>query len=129
MAAGSVPAWAQDQTPVQAHPASEKFVDPLTFMPTLDVGDLWRDVRHRTRAVEDEQIAAAKRREHFFVVAPTIGSKPSTGLSAGINGNLAFFSGDEKTTHISSASGGLRVSQKQQVLSGVRLSMFTTDDR
>ncbi len=68
-------------------------------------------------------------RNHFFVVAPTIASKPSTGLSAGLNTNLAFFTGDEKTTHISSLSGGLRVSQKKQVLSGVRFSMFTADDR
>jgi hypothetical protein len=50
-------------------------------------------------------------------------------LSVGLNSNLAFFSGDEKTTHISSISGGLRVSQKKQVLSGVRFSMFTPDDR
>ena len=68
-------------------------------------------------------------RDHFFVAAPTIASKPSTGLSAGLNSNLAFFRGDEKTTHISSVSGGMRVSQKKQVLSGVRFSMFTADDR
>ena len=62
-------------------------------------------------------------------MAPTIASKPSTGLSVGFNSNLAFFSGDPSTTHISSISGGLRVSQKKQVLSGVRFSMFTADDR
>ena len=63
------------------------------------------------------------------MAAPTIASKPSTGLSAGLNSNLAFFSGDEKTTHISSVSGGLRFSQKKQVLSGIRFTMFTADDR
>lgn len=121
---------AQDQADVAAHAAATTATAPAAaFKPTLDVGDLWRDVRHRNRAVEDEQVAAAKRREHFFVVAPTIGSKPSTGLSGGLNGNLAFFRGDEKTTHISSVSGGLRVSQKKQVLSGVRFSTFTADDR
>jgi hypothetical protein len=99
------------------------------FQPTLDVGDLWRDVRHRSRALEDEQVAAARRRESFFVLAPTISSKPSTGLSGGLNGNVAFFRGDENTTHISSLSGGLRFSQKKQVLSGIRFSMFTADDR
>ena len=128
-AAAPAPLWAQDQPDVAAHAAATTAALPAAFQPTLDVGDLWRDVRHRSRAVEDEQVAAAKRREHFFVVAPNIGSKPSTGLSGGLNGNLAFFRGDEKTTHISSVSGGMRVSQKKQVLSGVRFSMFTADDR
>jgi len=128
IAAAPASVWAQDHTMTQVHPASENLVDPLAFVPTLDVGDLWHDVRHQKRAVEDEALAAAKRREHFFVIAPNIGSKPSTGFSVGINANLAFFDGDEKTTHISSVSGGLRVSQKQQVLSGVRFSVFTADD-
>ena len=125
----TAPLRAQEPAPVQVHPASENLTDPAAFTPTLDVGDLWHDVRHLRRHLEDEQIAAAKRREHFFVVAPTIGSKPSTGISGGVNGNFAFFDGDETTTHISSLSGGLRVSQKKQVLSGVRFSMFTADDR
>ena len=42
---------------------------------------------------------------------------------------MAFFRGDPKTTRISTLQGGFRVSQKQQVLSGFRLSMFTADDR
>ena len=125
----AAPLRAQEPADGSAHAASTTAALPAAFQPTLDVGDLWRDVRHRNRAVENEQVAAAKRRDHFFVVAPTIGSKPSTGLSGGLNSNLAFFQGDEKTTHISSVSGGLRVSQKKQVLSGVRFSMFTADDR
>ena len=103
-----------------------------TFQPTLDAGDLWHVLRHG-RADPLAGDPGARRaptpgRNHFFVVAPTIASKPSTGLSVGLNSNLAFFTGDEKTTHISSVSGGLRVSQKKQVLSGVRFSMFTADD-
>jgi hypothetical protein len=124
-AAVPVPLRAQATAVEAPQPAS-----PATaFQPTLDVGDLWRDVRHRSRSVEDEHVAAARRRETFFVIAPTIGSKPSTGFSGGLNGNIAFFRGDEKTTHISSVSGGIRLSQKKQVLSGVRFSMFTADDR
>jgi outer membrane protein assembly factor BamA len=42
---------------------------------------------------------------------------------------MAFFRGDPKTTRISTMQGGFRVSQKKQVLSGFRLSMFTADDR
>jgi hypothetical protein len=37
--------------------------------------------------------------------------------------------GDPKTTHISTLQGGFRASQKKQVLSGFRLSVFTADNR
>ncbi len=94
---------------------------------TVDVGDLWRDLRHHGDPPAEASSATERRR--FLVVAPTIGSKPTTGLTGGLNGNMAFFRGDPKTTHISTMTGGFRVSQKQQVLSGFRLSMFTADDR
>ena len=96
--------------------------------PTLvDVGDLLRHVRHKNASDGDGYSAAPAKR--FFVVAPTMTAKPSTGLTLGLSGNMAFVDGDPKTTHISSVSGGVRVTQKQQTLSGARLSMFTADDR
>jgi Omp85 superfamily domain len=122
------PLHAQDQ-PDAATPEKSS---TGAFQPTLDAGDLWHVLRHgRADPLAGDPGASlpTPARNHFFVVAPTIASKPSTGLSAGLNTNLAFFSGDEKTTHISSLSGGLRVSQKQQVLSGVRINMFSADDR
>jgi len=114
-AAAPSAALAQDQSPAQA---------------TLDVGDLWRDLRHRDQTPQTEPAAAPqKESRRFLVVAPTIGSKPTTGFTGGLNGNMAFFRGDPKTTRISTLTGGVRVSQKKQVLSGFRLSMFTADDR
>src|SRR4029079_9523465 len=113
-------------------PAPEQSSTPRPFQPTLDAGDLWHVLRHGRAdplAGDPGATLPTPGRNHFFVAAPTIASKPSTGLSAGLNSNLAFFNGDEKTTHISSISGGLRVSQKKQVLSGVRINMFTADDR
>jgi hypothetical protein len=89
---------------------------------TLDVGDLWRMARHKEAREDDE-------RKKFVVFSPSIGSKPSTGFNGGFSGNVAFFTGDPHTTHISSLSGGLKVSQKGQTLSGVRLASFTQDDR
>jgi hypothetical protein len=127
-AAVPAPLWAQDGADA-SHAAATTAALPAAFQPSLDVGDLWREIRHRHDGFQNAQPAPAKPREHFFVIAPTIGSKPSTGLSGGLNGNLAFFRGDPSTTRISSLSGGLRVSQKKQVLSGIRFSMFTADDR
>jgi Omp85 superfamily domain len=97
---------------------------------TIDVGDLWRDFRNRGDTPEETSPSTEQREERrFLVVAPTIGSKPATGLTGGLNSNMAFFRGDPKTTRISTMQGGFRVSQKKQLLSGFRLSMFTADDR
>jgi hypothetical protein len=94
---------------------------------TLDIGDLWHRLLRRQAPDAQDEAAAARRRA--LVVAPTFGSKPSTGFSLGVASNLAFFEGDPKTTHISTMNGGVRVTQKQQLLSGVRFSIFTDNDR
>src|SRR5580765_8552253 len=130
LAVAAGPARAQDQADDQPRETPEAASG--LFQPTLDAGDLWHVLRHGRAdplAGDPGATLPTPGRNHFFVAAPTIASKPSTGLSVGLNSNLAFFTGDEKTTHISSISGGLRVSQKKQVLSGVRFSMFTADDR
>lgn len=84
-----------------------------SFQPTLHAGDLWHALRHgRADPLAGDPVASAPTppRDHFFVIAPTIASKPSTGLSVGLNSDLAFFRGDEKTTHIPSISDDLRAS-------------------
>jgi outer membrane protein assembly factor BamA len=78
---------------------------------------------------DDEQSAVVESHKPFFVVAPSIGSKPSTGINGGLAGNIAFVDGEPGTTHISSMSGGVKVSQKGQTLSGFKLAMFTPGDR
>jgi hypothetical protein len=123
----AVPAQLRAQE--QADDAVKATPQSTAFKPTLDVGDLWREVRHRNDRLTDEPPPSSQSSGHFFVAAPTIASKPSTGLSVGLNSNLAFFRGDPSTTRISSISGGVRVSQKKQVLSGIRFAMFTADDR
>jgi len=97
---------------------------------TTDAGDLWRRVRHGAPSDDDQEqpSAAVESRKPFFVVAPSIGSKPSTGVNGGVAGNIAFVDGDPRTTHISSMSGGVKVSQLGQTLSGLKLAMFTPDD-
>lgn len=63
------------------------------------------------------------------MVTPSIGSKPSTGLSGGFTGNTTFLLGDPGTTHPSSLSGGFKFSQKKQTLGTVRFAAFTDGDR
>ena len=121
----SLPLYAQGQG--EDENAGDKATTPArasTPLATTDIGDVWRWVRHRNQ--EQNEQRAGKR---FLVIAPTIGSKPTTGLTAGVNSNMAFFAGDPATTHISTMSGGFRISQKEQILSGVRYSVFTANDR
>jgi hypothetical protein len=104
--------------------------EPAPAPASTDAGDLWRRVRHvAPRDHDAEQPAPVESHKPFFVVAPSVGSKPSTGVNAGLAGNIAFVDGDPRTTHISSMSGGVKVSQKGQTLSGFKLAMFTPDDR
>jgi hypothetical protein len=114
------PAWAQEEGEAPAEP--DKQTVDLAPHTQVDIGDLWHMLMHREPS-ENE----ARRR--FMVVAPTIGSKPSTGLTLGLNANVAFYLGDPVNTHISSISGGARVSEKQQTLTGFRFSTFSNQDR
>src|SRR5262249_28879341 len=97
----------QDQEEEAAPPAANSAPPPA--YPSVDLTDLWRKWRHK-----DEPTEKPDRR--FLVLAPSIGSRPNTGLTLGVNGNVAFFRGDSESTHLSSMSGGVRVSQKKQVL-------------
>ncbi len=111
-------ARAEDGAPVVAAAAPD----------ALDAGDLWRRVRHHDPA-DAGQPLALETRKPFFVVAPSVGSKPSTGINGGIASNVAFVAGDAVDTHLSSISGGLKFSQKGQTLSGLKLAVFLPDDR
>ena len=96
---------------------------------TIDAGDLWRQVRHRALVPDDAARLAIEARKPFFVIAPSVGSKPSTGINAGLAANVAFVTSDPASTHLSSVSGGLKFSQKGQTLSGLKLAVFMPDDR
>ena len=130
-------AWAQEagQNPLEATetvlPDAQIVQDvrpPVSPPATLDVGDLWRAVRHHHLTDVSQRTASPAAGQRFFVVAPTIGSKPTTGLTIGLNGNMAFFAADPASTHISSVSAGFRISQLGQVLSGARFAIFTPHD-
>ena len=101
---------------------------PVRAQDGVDAGDLWRRVRHQ-QSSENDTTSTVEARKPFFVVAPTVGSKPSTGVTGGISTNIAFVDGDASSTRLSFVSGGVRVSEKGQTLSGIKLSIFLPDDR
>ena len=91
-----------------------------------DVGDLLRAIRNKPPPPPVDPDAPPRR---MFVIAPVIGAKPDTGFLFGGAGNIANYLGDPKTTHISTSVFSATVSQHGQVLTSVRLSAFTRDDR
>jgi len=117
-----VAARAQDRD----HPDETAAAQPW---PTADVTDLWHKFRQKDEPAEEAASAPRDPQRRYHVVAPGLGARPSTGVTLGVNGNLAFHQGDPATTHLSTMIGGLRVSQKKQLLSNVRFSVFTADDR
>jgi hypothetical protein len=122
------PAAAQERQDSAASAITGPAVAATPDMPhapaAIDVDDLWHLLRHSGLAPDD----GAGSRHRFFVLAPTVGSKPSTGFTGGLSGNVAFFAGEPATTHISTIIGGTKVSQLGQVLFGGRIAWFTTDD-
>ena len=92
---------------------------------TVDAIDLWNHIRHRPPAQTDEQ----DYRRPMRALAPVIGAKPSAGALFGVAGNVAFFRGDPKTTHISSVTASLTFSTKKQTALTGRFALLTRDDR
>jgi outer membrane protein assembly factor BamA len=88
----------------------------------MDVGDLWRSLRRQA-------IDPTPTQKRSLVAAPSIGSKPSTGLSVGFSSSMAFFAGEPAHTHISTMLAGIKVTQNKQVNFGNRLALFTKNDR
>ena len=91
---------------------------------TVDIIDIWNQIRHKPPSVSaDDDTKPMK------ALAPVIGVKPSAGALFGVAGNVAFFAGDPKTTHISSLVASLTFSQKKQTSLTGRLSLAARDDR
>jgi len=133
------PALAQEVTPVTTLPLVAEIVgaqdqaEAVGATPqqpaeaTLDLGDLWRRLWGRPAPIVLDAVSSA--RKAAFVLAPVIGSKPSTGLSVGVASNVTFFRGDPLTTHISTGYGAIRFTEQHQLLSGLRFAVFTDRDR
>lgn len=84
-------------------------------------------VRKKPReAATDDNVNPGK---WSFIIAPTIGSKPDTGVTFGAAGNVASYRGDPKTTHISTSVFGISFSTKGQTLANVRFGIFGNEDR
>jgi outer membrane protein assembly factor BamA len=64
-----------------------------------------------------------------FIVAPVIGSNPSSGFLIGAAGQMTMFRGDPSTTSITSGIASLTVSSKKQIVFNVRFDSFSEGNR
>jgi hypothetical protein len=92
----------------------------------MDVGDLWRLIRHKPPPPPE---TAADRLKPARAFVPTISSKPSTGLTLGVGASLARFLGPPETTHISSVLASVSGSVKKQASITAKFDAFTERNR
>ncbi len=85
--------------------------------------------RFRHKGEADKPQPAWDHRKKMLAVAPIIGYKPTSGVVVGAGGNIAFFRGDPKTTHISSAVLSMTFSAKKQTALTGRFTVSSRDDR
>jgi outer membrane protein assembly factor BamA len=115
---GGVVSDARAQPPAEA-PAGTTPTDSTAQ--STDVGDLWRLIRHKPPPTASEQ---EDYRRPARAIAPTISSKPSSGLAVGVGASLARFLGTPETTHISSMLAAASISTKGQTSLTARFDAF-----
>jgi hypothetical protein len=91
---------------------------------TVDLLDLLRYLRKAPPPTPAESSS-----NRMIAWAPVISSKPGAGLTAGVFGNIAFFTGERDTTTLSSAVAGVTGSVEGQVRVSAKHSIYTASDR
>ncbi len=125
---GALPGPSAAQTPGQPPTATEPGAASEPADQAVDVFELLRTLRRKEGSAPEEPVEWDYRKP-MLVIAPTIGSKPSTGVTFGVAANVAMFLGDPATTRISSGMLALSFSTKKQTSLTARFGAFTRDDR
>jgi hypothetical protein len=73
----------------------DRAVPTPVAVPTRDVFDLLRQLRHKPPKAEEEDF-----RKLMLAAAPVVGYNPASGLSFGVAGNAAFYKGYPETTEL-----------------------------
>jgi hypothetical protein len=90
--------------------------------PQVDLLDLWRIIRHKPTEPKTENEPQGV----MIAAMPIIGRNPTSGLTFGVAGQVAFVAGDPQTTRMSSAVTSLSFSTKSQILLNVRFDAYTS---
>ena len=115
----------------QATPEPQTPPEPLRgpasaiAVPTRDVFDILRELRHKPPKAEPEDAY----KQLMVAAAPVISYNPASGVGIGAAGNVAFFKGFPQTTSISSIVASLIVTSKKQLLFNGKFDIATDDNR
>jgi outer membrane protein assembly factor BamA len=116
-AAGAGPQAAPDP---QNPPGSP---DSTIALPTLDIFDVVRDLRHKPPKTEPQDYT------HLMIAAaPVVSYNPASGFGIGVAGNVAFYRGPPETTRISSVVASLTVTSKKQLLVNGKFDVSSADN-
>lgn len=115
----------------QATPAPQGPPEPVRgpaskiAVPTRDVFDILRELRHKPPEAEPEDAY----KKLMIAAAPVVAYNPASGFGIGAAGNVAFFKGFPQTTSISSVVASLIVTSKKQLLFNGKFDISTADNR
>ena len=111
----------------QPPPGADAAQQPSDVQNTVDITDVIRHLLHKDDA--NPAPTSGEEQKRMRAIAPVIGAKPSSGVIAGVAGNVAFFRGDPATTSISSTIVSATVTSKKQAGISAHTTMFGADDR
>ena len=116
VAPSPVPAASPSPTPTPS-------ATPGEFVPTKDLIDVIRDLRHKPPPPPPDP------KKRMVAGSPVIGYSPTTGVSAGVAGNVAFYRGFPEVTRISSVVTSATATSKAQFLLSFKMNMSSFENR
>ena len=96
------------------------------FEPTKDLIDVIRGLRHKPPPPPPDPADYKKR---MVAGSPVVGYSPTTGVSAGFAGNVAFYRGFPQTTRISSIVASATATTKAQFLVSAKFNVSSLENR
>jgi outer membrane protein assembly factor BamA len=91
--------------------------------PTQDLIDVIRGWRHKPPSPPPDYT------KRMVAAAPVLGYSPTTGVSVGVAGNVAFFRGFPQTTRISSIVASATATSKAQFLVSAKMNVSSFENR
>jgi len=96
---------------------------PEESEPTRDLMDVLRDWRHKPPPPTPDH------EQRMVAASPVLGYSPTTGVSAGVAGNVAFYRGFPEVTRISSIVASATATSKGQVLLSFKMNASSSENR
>ena len=123
----AVPAVVSGQEPAADPSAQEVAATPSpapgVAEPTKDLIDVVRELRHKPPPPPPDP------KKRMVAAAPVLGYSPTSGVSAGVAGNVAFYKGFPEVTRISSIVASATATSKAQFLLSFKMSASSFENR